>query len=107
MMGSMNHVVRSGQSASDFVERADCLEGAYLKLPFALIATQRFDHGKVSEYRATLPDGGLALLRVVGGKGWELVIRVASANTETPLGLFATPFDAVMALVAENASKGR
>jgi hypothetical protein len=74
-------------------------EAAYLELPFTWTPSQRFDHGQVREYQLGLGSGRVALLERVGGTGWALTIEHRQHRTER--GMFATPHDALMVLVAE------
>lgn len=74
--------------------------GAYLTLPFTWTPAKRFGHGQTSEHRLALPGGQIAILRVVADRGWEMTI-CDGAGRESPRGLFATPHDALMVLVAE------
>jgi hypothetical protein len=74
--------------------------GGYLRLPFAWASTKQFAYGQPNEYRLTLSDGRAAILRLVTDKGWAMSIADARGS-ETSRGLFGTPHDALMALVAE------
>lgn len=74
----------------------------YLRLPFEWTATKRFGHGQASEYQLALPAGKTAILRLVADKGWDLSIA-DGLKQEVARGLFATPYDALMVLVAESA----
>jgi hypothetical protein len=81
-------------------------EPDYLGVPLAWTPARRFDHGKVYEYRLTLHDGEVAILRLVAGKGWAMVIAHDDGQPDTERGLFATPGDALMVLRAEVLSAG-
>jgi hypothetical protein len=63
-------------------------------------ATKTFSHGQVHEYEAALPDGNTAILTLLPGRGWYLVIRQPH-GAGGPGCLFATPFDAEAALNAQ------
>ena len=73
----------------------------YLRLPLAWTPSRRFDHLQVYEYRLALGAGDVAILRLIADKGWALTISHAVGQPETDRGLFATPHDALMVLVAE------
>ena len=73
----------------------------YLKLPIACVPSRRFDHGQAYEYRLLLDTDEVATLRLVGGKGWELIIVRSPEQPPEERGLFATIFDALMVLYAE------
>jgi hypothetical protein len=73
----------------------------YLQLPFAWVPSGRFGHGKVHEYRLDLGANDVAILRLVADKGWALTIARGAAQPEIDKGLFATPYDALMVIVAE------
>ena len=76
-------------------------EADYLKLPVALTASRRFDHGQPYEYRMTLNGHHTAVLTLVAGKGWRLTIVHDGATPPIDRGLFATLYDAVMVVYAE------
>ena len=78
------------------VDRAD-----YLKLPLAWTPTRRFDHHQVYEYQMALGAGRAATLRLVADKGWAMTIVHDGVQPGTDRGLFGTPHDALMVLVAE------
>src|SRR5918993_5220293 len=73
----------------------------YLKLPLAWTPTRRFDHHQVYEYQLALGAGKVAILRLVADKGWAMTIAAAPGRPEIDRGLFGTPHDALMVLMAE------
>ena len=73
----------------------------YLTLPLAWTATRRFDHGRVSEHRLALGGGEVAILQLVADRAWAMTIVHGSRQPDTDRGLFGTPHDALMVLVAE------
>lgn len=73
----------------------------YLDPPLAWTPSQRFGHGQVCEYRVPLAAGDVAILQLVAGKGWAMTIAHGAAEPATERGLFATPHDALMVLLAE------
>ena len=82
-------------------------ESSYLTLPFAWAPSQRFGHGQVFEYRLVCDAGFVAVLRLVPDKGWAMTVGDGTAQPESDRGLFASPHDALMVLVAEfGASRG-
>lgn len=72
----------------------------YLRLPLAWTPSRRFDHDRVYEYRLALGGGDVAVLRLVADKGWAMTVS-HGGERETDRGLFGTPHDALMVLVAE------
>ena len=72
----------------------------YLRLALAWTPSRRFDHDQVYEYRLALAAGNVAILRLVADKGWAMTISHAGQR-DTDRGLFWTPHDALMVLVAE------
>lgn len=77
-------------------------EAEYLKLPFAWSVTERFDHGEVREYQLPLAGDGRAILQLVPARGWALTVISGRGSPSTARGLFGTPHDALMVLVAEH-----
>jgi len=75
----------------------------HFEVPFEWTPSKRFDHGQACEYRLPLGDHGVAILRLVAGKGWALSIT-QGAGGDTARGLFATPHDGLMVLFAEFAA---
>jgi 2-hydroxychromene-2-carboxylate isomerase len=73
----------------------------YLNLPLAWTPTRRFDHHQVYEYQLALGAGNVAILRLVADKGWAMTIVHDDWQPDTDRGLFGTPHDALMVLVAE------
>lgn len=73
----------------------------YLRLPLAWTPSRRFDHDRVYEYRLTLGGGDVAILRLVADKGWAMTVTHGSGEPDTDRGLFGTPHDALMVLMAE------
>jgi hypothetical protein len=73
----------------------------YLRLPLAWTPSRRFEHDRVYEYRLALGASDEAILRLVAGKGWALTIAHGNGQPATERGLFATPRDALLVLVAE------
>ena len=73
----------------------------YLTLPLSWTPARRFDHDRVYEYRLALGGGDVALLRLVADKGWAMMISHGSGAPDTERGLFGTPHDALLVLVAE------
>jgi hypothetical protein len=98
-MVSFSSEQRGPSTAKAVVERD------YLKLPLAWTPTRRFDHHQIYEYQLTLRGGEVAVLRLVADKGWALTITHAAGQPETDRGLFGTPHDALMVLVAEFGSR--
>ena len=73
----------------------------YLRLPLAWTPTRRFDHHQVYEYQMAHGAGQVAILRLVADKGWAMTIVHRDGQPATERGLFGTPHDALMVLVAE------
>jgi hypothetical protein len=73
----------------------------HLTAPCKLEPTAWFEHGMTREYQAPLLDGNRAVLQLVAGRGWRLIIRTGAGSPELDRGLFATPHDALMLLSAE------
>ena len=93
MIGPASHV--DGDRAASY--QSGC---TYLKLPFNWKPVRRALTGPV-EYELTLHDGRTATLTEVAGKG--LAMRISTKlGPDTPRGLFGTPHDALMVLVAES-----
>jgi hypothetical protein len=63
--------------------------------------TRRFGHGQVYEYRLTLDGNDVAILQLVPGRGWAMSIAHGTGQPDSDRGLFATPRDALMLLLAE------
>jgi len=80
---------------------AKAAEPDYLQLPLAWMPTRRFGHHQVYEYQLRLGGSDVAVLRLVADKGWAMTITHAAGEPETDRGLFGTPHDALMVLVAE------
>ena len=74
--------------------------GGYLKPPFNWRPMRPADIEQ-TEYQFALGDGRTAYLRLVAGKGWAMRIT-GGPGQETDRGLFGTPHDALMVLVAES-----
>jgi hypothetical protein len=72
----------------------------YLDVAVAWTPTRRFGHGQVHEYRLSLGTE-VAILQLVAGKGWAMTIAHGTTQPDTDRGLFATPRDALMALLGE------
>src|SRR5688500_17255947 len=77
-------------------------EADYLKLPFRWSVTARFDHGLVREYQMPLGGDTRAILRLIPARGWALTIVNGGGAPSTARGLFGTPHDALMVLLAEH-----
>jgi hypothetical protein len=93
------HVERT--AAAIVTDRPD-----YLDLPVAWTPSRRFEHGQVYEYRLTLTAGETAILQLVPGRGWAMTIAHGAGQPDSDRGLFATPRDALMVLLAECAPAG-
>jgi hypothetical protein len=72
-----------------------------LTAPCCLKPTRVFEHGMVCEYEIPVLDNDNAILKLVAGKGWELIVRDARTGMQSSRGLFATPYDALMLMSAE------
>ena len=55
----------------------------------------------MAEYRLTLGAGNVAILQLVADNGWAMAIAHGPGRPDTERGLFGTPHDALMVLVAE------
>jgi hypothetical protein len=78
----------------------------YLRLPLAWTPSRRFEHDRVYEYRLAIGAGDAVVLRLVADKGWAMTVTHGSGQPDTDRGLFGTPHDALMVLVAEFAFIG-
>ena len=56
--------------------------------------------GRPKSYTVELPNRALAVLDKVDGKGWELTLRLGSAEI-VQRGLFGSPYDVICLLEAE------
>jgi hypothetical protein len=73
----------------------------FLGPALAWTPTRRFGHGQVYEYRLALDGDDVAILQLVPGKGWAMTVAHGSGQPDSDRGLFATPRDALMVLLAE------
>lgn len=81
---------------------ANAAEGPdYLRLPLVWMPTRRDDDQRVCEYRLPLGDATVAILQLIADKGWAMTIAHGGEQADTERGLFGTPHDALMVLVAE------
>lgn len=72
----------------------------FLDPPLAWTPSQRFGHGQAYEYRLALGADDVAILQLIPGKGWAMTTAHGTAQPDER-GLFATPRDALMVLIAE------